>query len=128
MADGRLFLFGQAEKRGIMSLQTIMAASSVGIGVFVALNAERRVAKLNPAVTLTNIWAADGYFASLEARKDGALYRLRAWLDQAGLCRLHVLEFLGPDASAAGSFRSLNAELESTPSLGLDSNEGAPHA
>lgn len=84
-----------------MSLQAVIASSFVGIGVLVALYAERRVALPSLAELRANIWAADSHLASLEAKKDGLLNRLRAWLDKAGLQRLHVLEFLGLTAAAA---------------------------
>jgi len=84
-----------------MSLQATMAAAFVGIGVLVALYAERRVPLPSLAELRANIWEADGYLASLEARKDSLLYRLRVWLDRAGLGRLHVMEFLGLSIAAA---------------------------
>lgn len=85
----------------MMNLQAVVVASFVGIGVLVALYAEKRVALPSLAELRANIWAADSHLASLEARKDGILNRLRTWLDQAGLRRLHVLEFLALTVAAA---------------------------
>ncbi|MDP2954432.1 MAG: hypothetical protein Q8O76_14105, partial [Chloroflexota bacterium] len=85
----------------MMSLPAVIAASFVGIGVLVALYAERRVPLPSLAELRANIWAADRYFASVEGKKGSLFHRLRSWLDIAGLRRLHVLEFLGLTASGA---------------------------
>ena len=84
-----------------MSLPAVIAACFIGVGVLVALYAERRMPLPSLGELRANIWAADRYFASLEGKKDSVFQRLRAWLDGAGLRRLHVLEFLGLTAAAA---------------------------
>lgn len=54
----------------LIGLQAVVAASFVAIGVLVAVYAQTRTPLASLPELRANIWEADGYFASLEAKKD----------------------------------------------------------